>query len=59
MVDFTNMSLRDMVEIRERHLQEVILLPKDSGEWAIAKENLKRINFELAKRIILELLEGL
>jgi len=59
MTDFAMMSLKDMVELREKLLQDVILLPKDCGEWVIANENLKRVNLELAKRIIIDLLERL
>jgi len=59
MTDFREMSLKELVEVREKLMQEVILLPKDSGEWAIASEHLKRVNIELAKKIIFELLERL
>ena len=59
MTDFWEMSLKELVEVREKLLQDVILFPKDSGEWITASERLKRVNIELAKKIILELLERL
>jgi len=45
------------MDLREENLQKIILFPKDSGEWTIAKVILKKVNIEIVRRILIDLLQ--
>ena len=55
--DLISMDLKEVMDLREENLQKIILFPKDSGEWTIAKVILKKVNIEIVRRILIDLLQ--